>query len=307
MHSIGPSIKSQAVRGRKEGAAIPAHRLILLCLAVVLGIAFPGCRARSRPADARSPVRLTVYAPWSIEKRLRRVFEKFRLERSEIVFQLQTGTPGRLVNRMKAGDRPDVYVSMGPVGIDVLTEMGIVRQGSGREILRQRMILIRSEAMKDTVARIENLAKPEVRKVGIGRPSLSAGTFTRQALEKAGILEVVEPKAQVSPLRSYMKGQVDAAIILGECCYDEDLVLGQVAPRRGVHVVGALPESLCPAFAVIAVGIKGPAPAGAADRFIDFLTGPEAQSVLRRRGPEACPICDGEKCVLPASRPDRAP
>ncbi len=285
---------------------MPADRLTALCLAAILASALVGCRERSRPAETSGPVRLAVYAPWSMEKRLRRAFEKFRLEHSEVAFQLQTGTPGRLVNRMKAGERPDVYISMGPVGIDVLTEMGIVRKGSGKEILRQRMILIRSEAMKDTVTRLEDLAKPEVRKVGLGRPSLSAGTFSRQALQKAGILEAVEPKGQVSPLRSYMKGEVDAAIILGECCYDEDLLLGQVVPRQGIHVVGALPESLCPTFPVIAVGIKGAAPTEVADRFIEFLTGPEAQSILRRQGPEACPICDGEKCVPSASAPDDA-
>ena len=52
---------------------------------------------------------------------------------------------------------------------------------------------------------------------------------------------------------------------------------------------------------MMAVGIKGPAPADAADRFIDFLAGPEAQLILRRGGPGACPICDGEKCVGPTS------
>jgi len=229
------------------------------------------------------------------------------LSRPGTVFRLETGTPGKLVNRMKAGDRPDVYVSMGPVGIDVLTRMGIVRDGTGREVLRQRMVLICSEAMSGAVTRIEDLAKPEVRKVGLGRPSLSAGTYARVALRKAGVLEVVEPKAQTSPLRSYMKGEVDAAIVLGECCHDEDLVLGRVVPRPGIHVVGPVPESLCPAFAVVAVGIKGPARPDAADRFIEFLAGPEAQSILRRRGAEACPICDGDECARPTSQSQTSP
>lgn len=288
---------------RAGGKPVPADTLILLALLVILAAALVGCKEQSRPPDVSATVRLTVYAPWSMEKRLRRAFEKFTLKHPEVVFQLETGTPGSLVNRMKAGDRPDVYVSMGPVGIEVLTGMGIVRQGSAREILRQRLILIRSEAMKDTVTGIESLAKPEVRKVGVARPSLSAGTFTRRALKKVGILEIVEAKAQISPLRSYMKGEVDAAIVLGECCYDEDLALGKVVPRRGMHVVAPLPETLCPAFAVIAVGITGSAPADAGDAFIHFLTGPEAQLILRRRGPGACPICDGEDCLRPTSSP----
>jgi len=265
----------------------------LILVGAVLG--WLGLHALGRPES----ITLTVYAPWSMEKRMRRVFEEFQQSRPEVIFRLETGTPGKLVKRMKAGERPDVYVSMGPVGVGVLTKMGIVREGSAREILRQRMMLICSEAMKGKAQSLEDLARPDIRKVGMGRPSLSAGTFSREALKKLGILEAVEPKAQISPLRSCVRGEVDAAVVLGECCYEEDLVLGKMVARHGVHIIAPVPESLCPAFPISAVAIRGSAPPDAAQCFIDFLTQSAAQSILRREGPGACPICDGEKCVLP--------
>ena len=156
----------------------------------------PGCRSEIEPASTSStkPVTLTVFAPWSMEKRMRRIFEKYQQRDPSVTFKLETGTPGSLVKRMKGGERPDVYISMGPIGVEVLHEMGIVREGTEKEILCKRLILVCSEAMKETVKDIRDLARPEVRAVGIGRPTLSAGTFSRTALEKAGVIETVEAK-----------------------------------------------------------------------------------------------------------------
>ena len=243
---------------------------------------------------------LTVFAPWSMEKRMRRIFERYQERHPEVTFKLETGTPGSLVKRMKAGERPDVCISAGPIGVEVLREMGIVHEGTEREILRQRLVLICAETMKETIKGVRDLAKPEVRTVGLGRPALSAGTFSREALQKAGVLEAVEAKAQISPFRSYMQGKVDVAIILEDCCYDEDLLLGEVVPRRGVCVVHPLPEAFCPPFPVIAVATTGSAPVDGATDFVNFLTEKEPQDILHRRGPGACPICDGETCPVPS-------
>jgi len=83
----------------------------LMLLGVVLG--WLGLRLFSQPES----VSLTVYAPWSMEMRMRRIFEEFQAAHPEVTFRLETGTPGKLVKRMEAGERPDVYVSMGPMGV----------------------------------------------------------------------------------------------------------------------------------------------------------------------------------------------
>jgi len=267
--------------------------LVLCCIS---GFSCLGCRSKTEPASTTNlkPVTLTVFAPWCMEKRLRRVFEKYQQRRPGTTFRLETGTPGSLVKRIKAGERPDVYVSAGPIGIDVLGEMGVVRDGTAREILRQRLILICSEAMKETVKDIRDLAKPQVRAVGLARPTLSAGTFSRKALEKVGVLATVEAKARKSPFASCIVGTVDAAIVLEECCYDEDLLFGEVVPRWDVYIAHPLPETLCPQFPVIAVALRGSAPGDIAAEFINFLTEGEPQDILHRRGPGACPLCDAE-------------
>lgn len=297
-------------RAMSTGAALPVRgtRLASIPVVAIIGTALlPGCREKPRSDKPAQLTTLTVYASWSMEKRLRRIFERFTLEHPGVSFRLQTGTPGRLVELIRQGDRPDVYVSMGPVGVEVLRKMGLVREGSEKEILRQHLVLVCSKPLKGKVASLRDLARPDVRAVGMGRLMLSAGAFSRVALRKLGILKAVEAKARISPLRSYMKGEVDAAIILEECCFDEDLLLGKVVARQGINVVQVVPESLCPAFPVVAVGIRGRGYSEAAEEFIGFLTEREAQELLRRKGPRACPVCDGDTCTLPARTDSSSP
>lgn len=280
----------------------PAHRpLLLLATGLLLGIAvtYAFVVHRGDRRDDTRPSVVRVFGPWSMEKRLRRIFEKFQAEQPGVDFELVTGTPGSLAERMRAGDVPDVYVSMGPVGLDVLQKEGVIRPGSGGVILKQRMVLVCSEAMKDIVKDVKDLAKGEVRKVGIGRPAMSAGRFARQALAKEGILDVVEAKSQKSPLRSLLKGEVDAAVILGQCCYQEDLLAGKLVPLTGLIVVRHLPDELVPEFPVIAVTTKGTDASEPARRLVEFLSGKVAQAILRREGPGACPVCDGGICPIP--------
>jgi len=275
--------------------------LALLALGFVLGAAatyalVPSDKAPGEPTDLPS---VRIFAPWSMEKRLRRIFEEFQAKNPPARFHLVTGTPGSLSKRMRGGDVPDVYISMGPVGLQALQDEGIILAGQGNPILNQRMLLICSERMKGIVKSVEDLAKPEVTRVGIGRPSVSAGTYARQALERRGVREVVEAKSQISPLRSLLRGEVDAAIVLGECCYQEDLLAGRLVPLTGVTVVEHLPDELVPEFPIVAIATKGAEASEPARRFVSFLSGAEAQAILLRQGPQACPVCDGGVCPIP--------
>lgn len=232
-----------------------------------------------KPADTSRTTKLTVFAPWPMELRLRRAFEKYQLTHPNTIFQLQTGKPGPLIKRMKAGDLPDVYISMGPVGVEKLRELGLLREGSPREILEQRLILVCSDAMKDTVKSVQDLAKPEVSVIAMPPPSLSAGVYSHQALEELGLLQIVLAKERISPYSLFIKGEVDVAIMYEECVYEEDLWPEGRVPRRTINVV----EPLGSPFPVIAVAVKGEGAPEVAQEFINFLTEPEAQRILKRR------------------------
>ena len=294
------SLHGQGVAPRKHDGRGSCTSSLLAVLTTISALVISGCGRQvqeAKPAEA-----LVVFAPWSLEKRLRRIFEEHQAKHPDVRFHLVTGTPGSLVKRVQGGQAPDVYVSMGPSEIEALRNMGLLREGSEREILRQRMVLVCSEDMKELVGAVEDLAKPEVRKVGIGRPSLTAGTCARDALRKCGVLGVVEAKSQESPLRSLLAGEVDAAIVYEECCYEEDLLVGKRVLLPGVVAVQVLPDALCPEFPVSAVALKGQGQPQAAIQFVEFLAGQQARDILNRRGPGACPLCGDGTCPLPVRR-----
>ncbi|MBL7223052.1 MAG: substrate-binding domain-containing protein [Candidatus Brocadiae bacterium] len=235
---------------------------------------------------------LEVFAPWCMEKRLRRIVEVFQEKRPSTPVRFATGTPGQLIKRVRAGGKPDVYIAMGPCEIEVLQSMGLVDEGSAREILRQTLLLAVSEKAKETVAELRDLAKKEVNSVGMGRPTLTSGRLARAALGKLGILDAVAPKAKTSPLRQLVLGQVQAAVLYEQCCYEEDLHVGKPDLRRDIAAVRPLSRELCEPFPVVAAPLKHGAAHPDAAVFVATLCGKRAQDILHRRGDWSCPICE---------------
>jgi len=248
------------------------------------------CARPLEPSDG-APKALEVFAPWSLEKRLRRVVEVFQEHAPCVPVRLRTGTPGQLLSRVKAGARPHVYIAMGPAEIEALDSLKLTAPGSAKEFLKQTLVLAVSAQAQDRVRDLRDLADKDVAAVGIGQPALESGRLTRAALRTLGILDVVEPKARTSPLRALVMGTVAAAVLYEQCAYDEDLFVGQMAPVRGIATLKPLPRELCEPFPLVAVAI-GPGRAHpAAETFIRTLGEKRAQDILHRRGEWSCPIC----------------
>jgi len=241
-------------------------------------------------ANAVEPLR--VFAPWSLEKRLRRIVEVFQEGAPSVPVRFTTGTPGQLIRRIRAGERPGVYIAMGPSEIEALRSLNLTVPGSAKEILRQTLVLAVSAAARGRVKELRDLAGKEITAVGIGQPTLTSGQLTRAALRKLGILDAVEPKARTSPLRSLVLGRVQAAVLYEQCCYEEDLYVGQMVPRRGIAVAKPVPKDLCEPFPLLAVALKTEPAHPAAGTFIRTLCQKRAQDILRRRGEWSCPICE---------------
>jgi len=264
------------------------ERTLLACAVLVL----MGVHGLSRAAAPVRPLR--VFAPWCMEKRLRRIVEVFQEKRPTTPVRFTTGTPGQLIKRVRAGEKPDVYIAMGPAEIEVLQWMAPGPMGEGVEVLRQTLLLAVSADAGDTVLSLRDLAKREVRSVGMGRPTLTSGRLAQTALRKLGILDVVGPKAKTSPLRQLVLGKVQAAVLYEQCCYEEDLHVGELALRRGIAVATALPKELCEPFPVMAVAFGNERARPDATVFLDTLRGKRAQDILRRHGEGSCPVCEME-------------
>ena len=258
-----------------------------LVFAVILVLVF---LAGMNAAPRAEVTPLRVFAPWCMEKRLRRIAEVFQETHPNTPVCFTTGTPGYLLRKIKAGERPGVYIAMGPSDIEALGALGLPVPGTAKDILEQTLLLAVSAEAQEEVKHLRDLAKEDITAAGIGPPAMTSGRLTRVALERLGILETVLPKAKTPPLRALALGQAQASVLYEECCYEEDLLTGRTVLRRGIAAAEPLPKELCEPFPVTAVVLKTtPAHPDAAD-FISVLIGERGRDILHRRGDWSTPV-----------------
>ncbi|MBL7129994.1 MAG: substrate-binding domain-containing protein [Candidatus Omnitrophica bacterium] len=249
------------------------------------------------------PVRLHVFAPWSFEIRLRRIIELYEYKFPFTKVKLFLGTPGKLIKEIDSGAKPDVYIAMGPKEIEILRQLKLVLPGKEKELLKQTLVLAVPDPPIVEVNSLAGLTKKEIETVGIGRPRLTAGIRTRKALEKLGILEIVDKKSKTSPLKTIVFKEAEAAIIYEQCAYEEDLFKGELTTRKDIKIVQYLPSELCEPFAIVAVPLRSNfLKRKASIDFVNFLGEESAQEILYKKATASCPVCElGPEgmCILP--------
>ena len=244
-------------------------------LSFILGFGVCALIAAAIPSRPPEIVQLKILAPWSFELRIRRVFEDYERQHPLTQFVLVTGMPGKLMKFMKEFPDGDVYVAMGPAELEQLRKMGRLKNGLCEPLVTQHIALVRPARRKGAegtfvVRSIQDLARPEVKSVGLGRPTATAGTVARKLLQKAGILDKVEPKGRKAPLFRAFVGQVAAAFVYEECLFEETKINGQRPMRPGVEMIKLFDEPDA-AFDVIAVQLDCARHPEAARDFIHFL------------------------------------
>jgi molybdate transport system substrate-binding protein len=156
--------------------------------------------------------------------------------------------------------------------------------GEGVEFARVPLILIVPKGNPADIRDITDLATERVKAIAAVDLRPSAGV--RDALKSAGILSACEPKLQ------FAKGSVEAAEMVSNRKADIALVPGtylaakklgetEAGPAKGTELLGAVPEETFPGLSCRAQVLTQ---SEGANAFVDTLTSPEAQSVVRRAG-----------------------
>ena len=135
--------------------------------------------------------------------------------------------------------------------------------------------------MKDSplkIEKIEDLARPEVKRIAIANPEHAPyGTIAREALQKAGIWETVQPRVifgeNVRQTLQYAQtGNVEVAIVA--------LSLSVQSDGKWVLVPQELHRPLDQALAVI----KGSKQEQSAREFAAFIDSPQGRESMRKYG-----------------------
>ena len=265
-----PAVRRRHGRGAGTWASAIGVVLVLALVAWVSG----GCGRKE--ADGSS-VTLVVSAAADLRQALPEVARRFTLETGvEVVFNF--GSSGLLAQQIEQGAPVDVIFSANESYVDELEEKRLVRSETRAVYGRGRLVLWTRPGSDVRVQDIQDLSLSEVRRVAIANPEHAPyGLAARQALETAGLLDVVAPKLVLGEnvlqaLQYVESGNAEVGIV----------ALSLVVKGGDTWVF--VPESLHQPINQTCAVIAGSAHVAEATRFVQFVNGTEGRTIMRSYG-----------------------
>lgn len=220
---------------------------------------------------------LAVYAASDLAfayKELVPLFERASGARVTLVL----GSTGTLAKQIEHGAPADVFFAANESFIEHLRQKGAIIPETRALYAQGRIVLATSSRTGVSVRQIEDLSRPEIRKIAIANPAHAPyGRAAQEALEAAGLWERIRPKLVYGEnirhtLQFVETGAVEAGI-----------VALSVANVPEVRYVPIDPKRHNPLNQMAAVVKRSPRPElGLA--FLAFVNGPDGRPIMKRYG-----------------------
>jgi molybdate transport system substrate-binding protein len=233
--------------------------------------------AFSAPVAAQ-PAALVVSVASSLHDALAEIAPLYRAA-TGVSVALNVGSSSTLARQIVEGARAAVFLSADDIQMDVVAKAGRIVAGTRARLLTNELAVV-VPADAPAGFSLATVLAGRVTRLAMGEPSsVPAGVYGRRWLEHEGAWARVQSKVIPFPtvravLSAVEAGRVDAGIV-----YRTD------ARDSSARIVATLSAKDHPYLNIIqpAAVIVGPAEAEGR-RFLQFLKGPEATAVFRRRG-----------------------
>ncbi|MBI2887154.1 MAG: molybdate ABC transporter substrate-binding protein [Chloroflexi bacterium] len=243
--------------------------LLLLLLAA-------GCGSQPGVA-ARAGVTLTVSAASDLTPAFQELGRLFQGETGiGVVFNF--GSSGQLAQQIQRGAPVDLFAAASVAYVEALEREGLILPETKAVFARGRLALWTRADSPLGIGGVEELARPEVKRVAIAHPDHAPyGVAARQALQAAGVWEAVQPKLVLAEnvrqaLQYAETGNVDAALVA--------LSLSMRSQGRWSLV----PQELHAPLDQALVALKSSKHPAEARRLAEFIAGPRGRAVLAELG-----------------------
>ncbi|MBI4220247.1 MAG: molybdate ABC transporter substrate-binding protein [Chloroflexi bacterium] len=255
---------------------IPGMWLVSVALLIVAA----ACSAAKPPGTTRSPSEsgpVLVLAAASLSDALAAAGEGF--EKSGLGdVSLSFAASGTLMTQVQRGAPGDVVIFAGSGPMDDLERDGLLRAGSRRSILSNRLVVI-TRSGGAGAASLEALAASTGR-LAIADPDLApAGQYARAALRSARLWDSLLPR--IIPALDVREAA--ATVATGNADFGF-VYATDAAQFPGVIVAFEVPQSLYPPVLYPAAIIGRSARTDAAARFLDYLASGPARAIFESYG-----------------------
>ena len=253
-----------------------AFSLVTTALSLCAALSLCG---HATPALAAAPKEITVSAAASLTNAFSILALKFEEQNPGVTVRTNYAASNPLLRQIEAGAPVDVFASADQETMDKAEQGGFLKPGTRADFIANSLVLIVPVGAKVRPSTAKGLRHETVQKIAIGNPdSVPAGRYARDVLIKAEEWDALSRKyvmgQSVRQVLDYVaRAEVDAGIVYASDAY---------AGRDKVQVMGTL-QGHKPIRYPLAV-LKGSKEPELAQKFADFVRGPQGQAVLKEYG-----------------------
>lgn len=222
---------------------------------------------------------LVVSAAASLTNAFKSLAESYERAHPDTKVVLNFGASDVLMQQIVKGAPADVFASADQEAMNKAEAEKVVNHATRHDFAANQVVLIVPADSKLGIAALQDLTRPEVKRVAYGNPaSVPVGRYTKGALEAAGLWDAVSakgvPAQNVRQSLDYVaRGEVEAGFV-----FATDAAIMPDKVKVAVRV-----PSRTPVTYPIAVTSQTKQAAPAAS-FVNYVISPEGQAILARYG-----------------------
>lgn len=219
---------------------------------------------------------LLVSAAASLSDAFKEIGTAFSAVHPGVKVSFNFAASGALLRQIEKGAPVDVFACADQDTMESARQRKLIAEGSRRDFTSNRLVLIVPAGSALGVRAVADLDQPAVKRIAIGNPALvPAGRYARDTLGAAQ-MEALKPRFVYAEsvrqaLQYASRGEVDAAFV-----YASDTA--GVADTVRIAATLSTPKPIVYPVAIVAASRSK----AQAQRFVDYLSGAEAQAILKR-------------------------
>lgn len=232
-------------------------------------------------ACGEPPRKVQIYAASSLREACEELGADWRTEHPEVELSFNFAASNFLAQQILAGQRADLFLSADVPQLEAVRAGGaLLREGPRAWLSNQLVVVVPASGSAPSIARAEDLARADVRRLSLGNPqAVPAGRYAKAWLQSAGVwgqvAERVAPAVDVrAALAAVESGACDAGVV-----YSTDAAL---SPRVRVAYRVSVAEG--PAIEYTLAALHGAGRPADALALLEYFSGERAAAVFARHG-----------------------
>lgn len=210
---------------------------------------------------------LKIYVASSMKDVMLNIKQAYLGDNSQKGIFFQSGSSGALMQRIERGALADVFISAGSCQMDELQMKDLIINGSRKDFLRNRIVLITSKSSNISCGFTE-LTEEKIKRIGIGNPeTVPVGKYAQEALMSFGILESVKSKLVIAKDARQVLNYVETGYVDVGMVYQTDAIISD-----NVKILSWAPDTSHSPVVYSAAIIKATDNRAESEKFIKFLT-----------------------------------